>query len=105
MTQYKFIKPYSATISVGGAVGIRREDFKIGDKVDGTYSPKSGGIIIPASGIPGSSPTEIPNGYLEEISLFKMGFASNENTAFKYMIMGLVGIGILFGILKWQKVI
>lgn len=44
MAQYKFIKPYSTTVVVGGAVGILPKTFSIGDVVEGT--PKADGIEI-----------------------------------------------------------
>ena len=44
MAQYTFNKPYSAKVTVGGAVGIMPKTFNKGDVVEGT--PKGGGIEI-----------------------------------------------------------
>lgn len=44
MTKYKFIKPYSAQITVGGVVGVMTKSFAIGDIYEGKQ--KSDGIEI-----------------------------------------------------------
>ena len=36
---YKFVKPYSATITVGGIVGITNKSFKVGDVFEGFQQP------------------------------------------------------------------
>jgi hypothetical protein len=110
MAKYIFLKPFSTTVTVGGVVGIRTFSYKVGDIVDATVvtnnrtsEPPSFLVIDGTSG------------------LVKIGFGGrgwNNNKLFepysgtspatstpKNIIIGVLAIGAVLGLLKWQKVI
>lgn len=120
MAKYKFIKPFSERVTVGGAVGLSTKSFNVGDVVEGEkiqrYVDEIGGKkptgapivrvrIAPHSPINEGAPSnmsyqeflDIPIGNLQEVGMSSMFTPKN-------IIIGLLAIGVIVGGLKLAKV-
>lgn len=115
MTKYFFTKPFSTKISVGGIVGVSTYSKNKGDVVEGTVvNDKNGGeqqlkveinkfprqgaqthVYIPMSFLTADSYAVLLNKNSEQTNLFTT----------KNVVIGVLAIGAILGLLKWQKVI
>ena len=114
-SDFEFIKPFSSTVTVGGAVGLMSKSFKIGDIVTGSEKGNGIGIrIAPHSLANEGKPSNIsyqeflivPFEYLQ-LTNSKSKLTNSKQNLFtpKNIIIGVLAIGTLLGLLKWQKVI
>lgn len=106
MEKYKFIKPYSTKITVGGAVGITTKSFKVGDIVEGEEGEKAiTARIAPSSAINDGKPSNMT--YQEFINipldnLEKVNVTANLFTQ-KNILIGIVVLVSIFAVLKYTK--
>ena len=133
MAKYIFLKPFSTTVTVGGGVGIRTFSYKVGDIVDATVvtnnqtSEPPSFLVIDEGGFglvkigfggrgwnnnklfepySGTSPaTSTPpktegSGNQQKLQTETKIFFTPKN-----IIIGVLAIGGVLGLLKWQKVI
>ena len=111
MTQYKFIKPYSAKVTVGGFVGIMTKSFAVGDIYEGKQ--KSDGIeirIAKHTALQTSQPSNtsyqefltVPNEYLG--LAFPTGLTSPPMSTLAKFGIGVAIVLVIVVILKLFKV-
>jgi len=125
MTKFKFIKPFSSRVTVGGAVGMGVKSWKIGDVVEGSVKGNSIEIRIAPHSVFNDKPSNmsyqemllVPSEFLkeysgkEDVNLKKeinnsnMGDPNKKLFSTQNIIIGILVIGGIFGILKWKKII
>ena len=102
MAQYKFIKTYSTTIVVGGAIGLRTISFKIGDVVEG--SPKDNGIVIRVAPhtIMNEGPPS-PNQYQEFIAVPSEYLQIVTGSTTQIVVSAILGVALIMVLIKILK--
>jgi len=124
LKKYKFIKPFSTTISVGGVVGLSKYEKKIGDVIEGNYyvytsNVKSNPLVkvnlLPKGAMPiqgAQTDIDIPIAYLKETGenlvnpkksnteVVNKSYSLNENKLLTFLPFLLAGSGAVYAYYK-----
>lgn len=110
MKKYKFTKPYSETVTVGGVVGVRTFKYNTGDVIEGVISTEPQNGKTKVTYMPeGNIYLGIPIEYLVEEGASTASGAKNV-PANKYLTPLNIGVAVgglivVLAVLKWKKVI